>query len=90
MSLINKLPSFYSNGITKSIQDSFNIETDSVNSTVEKTLEQWLEDSNIRLVEDPIVTFSDREKEEFYQEWKRNEKRFYSQINVRFTLELDK
>ena len=56
----------------------------------EKTLEQWLEDSNIRLVDVPIVTFSDREKEEFYQEWKRNEKRFYSQINVRFTVELDK
>ena len=32
----------------------------------EKTLEQWLEDSNIRLVDEPIVTFSDREKEEFY------------------------
>ena len=45
MSLINKLPSFYSNGITKSIQDSFNIETDSVNSTVEKTLEQFFIDS---------------------------------------------
>lgn len=56
----------------------------------EKTLEQWLEDSNIILVEKPIVSFSDREKEEFYQEWKRNEKRFYSQINVRFTLDLDK
>ena len=56
----------------------------------EKTLEQWLDDSNIRLVEKPIVSFSDGEKEEFYQEWKRNEKRFYSQINVRFTLELDK
>lgn len=56
----------------------------------EKTLEQWLDDSNIRLVDEPIVTFSDREKEEFCQEWKQNEKRFYSQINVRFTVELDK
>lgn len=56
----------------------------------EETISQWLDESNIRLVEKSIVSFSDREKEDFYQEWKRNEKRFYSQINVRFTVDLDK
>ena len=45
MSLINKLPSFYGNGITKSIQDSFNIETDLINKEVENTLNQFFVDS---------------------------------------------
>ena len=45
MSLINKLPSFYDNDITKPIQDSFTVEVDSINDEVEKTLNQFFVDS---------------------------------------------
>lgn len=45
MSLINKLPSFYDNNITKPIQDSFSVEANSINDEVEKTLEQFFVDS---------------------------------------------
>ena len=45
MSLINKLPSFYDNYITKPIQDSFTVEADLMNDKVEKTLEQFFVDS---------------------------------------------
>ena len=45
MSLINKLPSFYDNYITKPIQDSFTIEANLMNDKVEKTLEQFFVDS---------------------------------------------
>ena len=45
MSLINKLPSFYDNDITKPIQDSFTVEANSINYEVEKTLNQFFVDS---------------------------------------------
>ena len=45
MSLINKLPSFYDNDITKPIQNSFTVEADLINDKVEKTLEQFFVDS---------------------------------------------
>ena len=45
MSLINKLPSFYDNDITKPIQDSFSVEADLINNEVENTLEQFFVDS---------------------------------------------
>ena len=45
MSLINKLPSFYDNDITRPIQNSFTIEVDSVNDEVENTLNQFFVDS---------------------------------------------
>ena len=45
MSLINKLPSFYDNDITKPIQDSFSVEADSINDEVENTLNQFFVDS---------------------------------------------
>lgn len=45
MSLINKLPSFYDNYITKPIQDSFAVEANLMNDKVEKTLEQFYVDS---------------------------------------------
>ena len=45
MSLINKLPSFYDNYITKPIQDSFTVEANLINDKVEKTLEQFFVDS---------------------------------------------
>ena len=45
MSLINKLPSFYDNDITKPIQDSFTVEATLMNEKVEKTLEQFFVDS---------------------------------------------
>ena len=45
MSLINKLPSFYDNDITKPIQDSFSIEANSINDEVENTLNQFFVDS---------------------------------------------
>ena len=45
MSLINKLPSFYDNNITKPIQDSLNIEANSINEEVENTLNQFYVDS---------------------------------------------
>ena len=41
MSLINKLPSFYDNDIVKPIQNVLNIEADSINSTVEDTLNRF-------------------------------------------------
>ena len=41
MSLINKLPSFYDNDICKPIQNALNIEADSINNTVEDTLNQF-------------------------------------------------
>ena len=44
MSLINKLPSFYDNDITKPIQDSFSIEANSINDEVENTLNQFFVD----------------------------------------------
>ena len=45
MSLINKLPSFYDNDITRPIQNSFTIEVNSVNDEVENTLNQFFVDS---------------------------------------------
>lgn len=45
MSLINKLPSFYDNYITKPIQASFTVEANLMNDKVEKTLEQFFVDS---------------------------------------------
>ena len=45
MSLINKLPSFYDNGITKPIQDSLNVESNSINDEVDNTLNQFFVDS---------------------------------------------
>ena len=45
MSLINKLPSFYDNYITKPIQGSFSVEDDLINSMVEETLNQFYVDS---------------------------------------------
>ena len=45
MSLINKLPSFYDNYITKPIQDSFSVEANSINDEVENTLNQFFVDS---------------------------------------------
>ena len=45
MSLINKLPSFYVNDITKPIQNSFTVEANSMNNEVENTLNQFYVDS---------------------------------------------
>ena len=45
MNLINKLPSFYDNYITKPIQDSFTVEADLINDEVENTLNQFFVDS---------------------------------------------
>ena len=41
MNLINKLPSFYDNDITRPIQNSFTVEVNSVNDEVENTLNQF-------------------------------------------------
>ena len=45
MNLINKLPSFYDNDITRPIQNSFTAEADSINDEVENTLNQFYVDS---------------------------------------------
>ena len=45
MSLINKLPSFYDNDITRPIQNSFTVEANSINDEVENTLNQFYVDS---------------------------------------------
>ena len=45
MSLINKLPSFYDNNITKPIQNSFDIEVNSINDEVDNVLNQFYVDS---------------------------------------------
>ena len=45
MSLINKLPSFYDNGITKPIQNSFTVEANLINDEVDNTLNQFFVDS---------------------------------------------
>lgn len=45
MSLINKLPSFYDNYITKPIQDSFSVEADLINNEVENALKQFFVES---------------------------------------------
>lgn len=45
MSLINKLPYFYDNDITKPIQNSFTVEADLINNEVENTLNQFFVDS---------------------------------------------
>lgn len=45
MSLINKLPYFYDNDITKPIQDSFTVEANLINNEVENTLNQFFVDS---------------------------------------------
>ena len=45
MSLINKLPSFYDNGITKPIQDSLDVEANSVNENLEELLNQFFVNS---------------------------------------------
>ena len=45
MNLINKLPSFYDNDITRPIQNSFTVEADLINDKVDKTLEQFFVDS---------------------------------------------
>ena len=41
MNLINKLPSFYENDIVKFIQNTLGVEADSINNTVEDTLNQF-------------------------------------------------
>ena len=45
MNLINKLPSFYDNYITRPIQNSFTVEANSINNEVENTLNQFFVDS---------------------------------------------
>ena len=45
MSLINKLPSFYDNDITRPIQNSFEVEVNSVNDEVDNVLNQFFVDS---------------------------------------------
>ena len=45
MSLINKLPSFYDNDITKPIQNSFTVEANLINDEVDNTLNQFFVDS---------------------------------------------
>lgn len=45
MSLINKLPSFYDNNITRPMQDSFSIEANLINNEVTNTLNQFFVDS---------------------------------------------
>ena len=45
MSLINELPSFYDNNITKPIQNSFDIEVNSINDEVDNVLNQFFVDS---------------------------------------------
>ena len=45
MSLINKLPSFYDNDITKPIQDSLNVESNSINDEVDNVLNQFFVDN---------------------------------------------
>ena len=45
MNLINKLPSFYDNNITKPIQNSFDIEVNSINDEVDNVLNQFYVDS---------------------------------------------
>ena len=45
MSLINKLPSFYDNDITKPIQDSLDIEANSINENLEDLLNQFFVNS---------------------------------------------
>ena len=45
MSLINKLPSFYENNITKSIQNSLDIESSSINENLEELLKQFFVNS---------------------------------------------
>ena len=45
MNLINKLPSFYENDIVKFIQNALGVEADSINNTVEDTLNQFYVDS---------------------------------------------
>ena len=45
MSLINKLPSFYDTDITKPIQDSLNVEANSINDEVDNVLNQFYVDS---------------------------------------------
>ena len=44
MGLINKLPSFYDNDITKPIQDSLGAEVDSINIKIDETLDQFFID----------------------------------------------
>lgn len=56
----------------------------------EETVSELLKESGIKIVGTSHLSFSDKEKEEFYQDWKHNEKRFYSQIHVRFSAKLDK
>ena len=45
MSLINKLPFFYENDITKSIQNSLDIEANSINENLEELLNQFFVNS---------------------------------------------
>ena len=45
MSLINKLPYFYDNDITKPIQNSLDIESSSVNENLEELLNQFFVNS---------------------------------------------
>ena len=45
MRLINKLPSFYDNDITKPIQDSLNVESNSINDEVDNVLNQFFVDN---------------------------------------------
>jgi hypothetical protein len=44
LNLINKLPSFYENDIVKFIQNALGVEADSINNTVEDTLNQFFVD----------------------------------------------
>lgn len=46
-------------------------------------LSEWLKESGLQIVDHPIVSFSEQEKQQFFKQWKENKKRFFRQIYVR-------
>ena len=46
-------------------------------------MEQWIVEQNIHIQDNPLTSFTDKERDDFMKEWPKKEKSFYSRIFVR-------
>lgn len=50
-----------------------------------ETIKEWMEDAKITLQDNFVTTFTEKERKQFFEDWKKKEKSFYSRIYVRET-----
>lgn len=51
-------------------------------TTQETDIESWINEEKINIQNDPIVKFSDKEKQDFYKKWQREERSYYDRIII--------